>query len=72
MKNSLLHSILIFSLTALVFQGCKIGTVKMWKNDDIETKKKEQIRVLNDKLFAAIRNNDIASIKALRYYVIKA
>ena len=64
-KNCVMQSILMVALTVLALQGCKLGTVKMWKNDNIESKKKEQIRILNDKLFAAIISNDIAGIKAL-------
>ena len=60
-----IKKILLVILAVSFLTGCKLGTFKMWKNDNIDSKKKEQIKALNDKLFLAITSNDVASIKEL-------
>ena len=55
----------VIILAIFVLQGCSFGTSGTWENDNIEKDKKEQIKILNDNLFKAIINNDVAGIKAL-------
>lgn len=54
---------LLIILTVLTLQSCNIGTSGTWENDNIDKDKKEQIKVLNDKLFKAIISNDVAGGK---------
>lgn len=56
---------LLIILTVLTLQSCNVGTSGTWKNDNIDKDKKEQIKVLNDKLFKAIISNDVAGVKDL-------
>lgn len=56
---------LLLILTVLTFQRCNFGTFGTWKNDNINKDKREQIKVLNDKLLKAITSNDVAGVKAL-------
>lgn len=60
----------IFSVTITIviyflFQSCGSGVSGTWTNEHIDKNKQEQIKVLNDKLFKAIINNDAAGVKAL-------
>ena len=48
-----------------MLQSCQIGTSGIWKNDNIEKEKKAQVKVLNDKLFKAIKSNDATDLKAM-------
>lgn len=61
----MIQKTLLFILTVLTLQSCNVGTSGTWKNDNIDKEKKEQIKVLNNKLFKAITNNDVAGVKAL-------
>lgn len=56
---------LLIILTVLTLQSCNLGTSGTWENDNIDKDKKEQIKVLNDKLFKAIISNDVAGVKSL-------
>lgn len=61
----MLPKTLLIILTVLTFQSCNLGTSGTWKNDNIDKNKREQIKKLNDKLFNAIINNDVAVVKTL-------
>ncbi|NCD70058.1 hypothetical protein [Mucilaginibacter agri] len=52
-------------LFAAVLQGCHFGTFGSWKNDRIEPKVREEIAVLDKKLFKAIMTQDVAGVKQL-------
>jgi hypothetical protein len=62
---SKIKKILLVIMAVSFLTGCNLGTLKMWKNGNIDSKKKEQIKALNDKLFAAITSNDVTSIRNL-------
>lgn len=59
--------ILTIFLTVLTFQSCNlgVGTNATWKNENINQEKKEQIKILNDRLFTAITSNDVSTVKSL-------
>jgi hypothetical protein len=59
------QKLLIIILTVLAFSSCKLGTSGVWKNDHIDKDKREQIKMLNDKLFKGLINNDVSTIKSL-------
>jgi hypothetical protein len=59
------QQILLIALTIFTLQSCDFKMSKTWKNDNIDYTKREQIRVLNDKLFEALTNNDVAGVRAL-------
>lgn len=48
-----------------MLQSCNMGTSGTSENENIEKEKREEIKLLNDKLFNAIMNNDITGVKAL-------
>ena len=56
---------LLIVLSVLLFQSCNFGTSGTWKNGNIDENKREQIELLNDKLFKAIAGNNTAGVKAL-------
>ena len=56
---------LLIILTVLTIQSCNLSTSGTWKNDHIEKDTREQIKILNDKLFKAITSNDVTGVKAL-------
>lgn len=56
---------LLIILTVELFQSCNFNTSGTWKNDSIDENKRQQIKLLNDKLFKAIASNNPAGIKAL-------
>jgi hypothetical protein len=60
-----MKKILLIILTILTLQNCNLGTSKIWVNENIEVEKKEQIKILNDKLFKAIISDDVKGVKAL-------
>ncbi|MTH16129.1 hypothetical protein [Flavobacterium sp. LC2016-01] len=60
-----MRKILLIILSAVIFQSCNFGTNGTQKNESIEASKVQEIKVLNDKLFKAIMNNDIPGVKAL-------
>jgi hypothetical protein len=59
-KKLLLIVVSIFGL-----QSCNVGGSRVWKNENIDKEKREQIKALNDKLFKSIINNDVVGTKAL-------
>jgi hypothetical protein len=59
------QKLLIIILIVLMFSNCKLGTTGVWKNDHIDNDKREQINMLNDKLFKGLINNDVSTIKSL-------
>lgn len=61
----MIQKILLLILTVLTLQSCNLGTSGTWRNDNIEKDKREQIKILNDKLFKAIISNDVTGVKAL-------
>ena len=61
----MIQKTILLILTVLTLQSCNVGTSGTWKNDNIDKDKKEQIKVLNDKLFKAITTNDVAGVKVL-------
>jgi hypothetical protein len=70
-KDEMIQKVLLIILTVLTFQSCNLGTSGTpgisgtWKNDNIDRNKREEIKILNDKLFKAIISNDVAGVKAL-------
>ncbi len=56
---------ILLILTVLILTSCNSQPFVAWKNDNIDKDKKEQIRILNDKLFKGLRNNDVVSVKSL-------
>lgn len=61
----MMQKTILLILTVLTLQSCNVGTSGTWKNDNIDKDKKEQIKVLNDKLFKAITSNDLDGVKVL-------
>ena len=61
----MIQKTLLFILTVLVFQSCNLGASKTWKGDSIDKEKREQIKILNDKLFQAIIRNDVNGVRNL-------
>jgi len=61
----MIQKIVLLILTVLTHQSCNTGTSGTWKNDNIDKDKKEQIKIINDKLFKAVVSNDVAAVKAL-------
>ncbi|TDO99120.1 hypothetical protein [Flavobacterium sp. 245] len=60
-----MRKFLLIILIAVAFQSCNFGTNGTQKNESIESSKVQEIKLLNDKLFKAIMNNDIPGVKAL-------
>jgi hypothetical protein len=56
---------LLIILTVFIIESCKSGTSETWKNDHIDKHKRDQISVLNAKLFKGIINNDLTAVKEL-------
>jgi predicted RNase H-related nuclease YkuK (DUF458 family) len=52
-------------LTMILIQSCNIGSFGVWKNNDIDVEKREQIKLLNDKLFNGLKHNDASAVKAM-------
>lgn len=50
----------LFILILIVNQSCNLNTTGTWKNKSVDRRKREEIKALNDKLFKAIHNNDVA------------
>jgi len=59
------QKLFLILLTAIIFQSCKLGSSGTWKNSNIDKDKREQISILNDKLFKGIIKNEAESVKAL-------
>ncbi len=59
------HKTILLILTLFILQSCNFGGSGIWKNDNIDKDKKEQIKIINDKLFNAIKSNNIDGVKAL-------
>ena len=55
-----MQRIIIIVLAAILIQSCNLNTTGTWKNKNVDRRKKEEIKSLNDKLFKAINNNDVA------------
>lgn len=60
----MLKKLLILTISIVLFQSCKNGTGTL-KNDNIDRRKREEIKVLNDKLFKAIEKGDLGTINIL-------
>lgn len=62
----IIQKIIIVVFTVLFIQSCKnVGLSKGWKNENIDTENKQQIKTLNDKLFKAIGNKDELSLRMI-------
>jgi len=57
--------LLSFFLFLLALQSCTVGTTGTWKNDRIDPEIKNQIAVLNKKLFKSLVAADVAGAKKL-------
>ncbi|SFE01446.1 hypothetical protein [Flavobacterium phragmitis] len=55
--------LILFSI--LLLQSCNVGTSGTTVNENIEKEKRDEIKLLNDKLFKAVMNNDVNGVKAL-------
>ena len=64
MKKYILTSFLI-ALITISCQGCYFGTSGSWKDDHIDAKIRHEIAICNKKLFGAIANNDLHTVKSL-------
>src|SRR5579862_2398130 len=64
-KNIMKQKILLIILVATLFQRCSVTGTGAYKNNHIEKDKREEIKVLNDKLINGIINNDVSAIKSL-------
>ena len=64
-KNKNMQKTILFLLTILFLQSCNVGTSGTWKNENIDKKKREQIKLLNDKLYNSIFTQNISEIKSL-------
>jgi hypothetical protein len=56
---------IILLIVSLMTQGCHLGTSGTWANDRIDQSVKNQIDVLNKKLFESIASKDIPATKLL-------
>lgn len=61
---NMLKRISILIISVFLLQSCKNGT-GTYKNEDIDRRKREEIKALNDKLFKAIENKDLVTINTL-------
>lgn len=61
----MIKNLFLLILGILTIQSCHINGNGTWINDHIEKEKREQVKILNDKLFAAIIGNDVSGVKAL-------
>ncbi len=61
----MIKKILLIILVAITLQGCNLGTSGSWQNDHIEKEKREEIKLLNDRLFKALMSGNIEGIKRL-------
>jgi len=57
--------IITLFLSFIILQSCNLNTEGTWKNENIDRRKREEIKALNGKLFQAIRNKDAAAINVL-------
>ncbi len=57
--------ILLLLSVAFLFGSCKVGTNSTLVNNNIDEAKRKEIAIQNDKLFIALKNNDINGLKAL-------
>jgi hypothetical protein len=64
MKKAI-QKVIIVLMTLFAWQGCSIGGSGVWKNENIDKDEKEQISMLNDKLYASIIKNDSAAARSL-------
>lgn len=60
MKNTFLFLVLL-----IIIQSCTFNSSGTKKNSTIDRRKREEIKALNDKLFKAIKSEDIATVKEL-------
>jgi len=52
-------------LSLLIFQSCNISTSNFKKDQSIDAATRQEIKVLNDKLFKAITTNDLTALQSL-------
>jgi hypothetical protein len=52
-------------LAVFLLQGCLMSSSGTWVNDSIRQSKRDEITILNKKLFTDIQNNDIAAVKSM-------
>lgn len=52
-------------LLIILFQSCNLSTSKFQKDQSIDTKTRQEIKTLNDKLFQAITKNDLPKVQSL-------
>jgi hypothetical protein len=64
-KPNMKQITLLIILTVFIIESCKPGTSETWKNDHIDKHKRDQISVLNAKLFKGIITNDLTAVKEL-------
>ena len=61
----MIKKISLIILIALALQSCNLGTSGSWQNDHIEKEKREEIKLLNDRLFKALMSGNTEGIKRL-------
>lgn len=61
----MLKKVIILILSIITLQSCNSHSNGTFKNDDIDRRKREEIKALNDKLFKAIENKDLVTINTL-------
>jgi hypothetical protein len=63
----MIRNTLIYLLIFLLFQRCNLSKSNngIWKNDQIGQDIRNKIKVLNDKLFYGVKNDDLKSIKSI-------
>jgi len=61
----MLKKLLITLIIFISFQACNVGGSGIWKNENIDKAKRDEIHALNEKLFKSIINNDVAAVRSL-------
>jgi hypothetical protein len=64
-KARILQKLILFILGTLILESCGSNVGRTWENDHIDAATREQIKVLNDKLFKAIVSDNMGDIKNL-------
>ena len=61
----MLKRTVILVLSIITLQSCNFHSTGTFKNENIDRRKREEIKALNDKLFQAIENKDLVVINTL-------
>jgi len=61
----MLKKLLITLIIFISLQACNVGGSGIWKNENIDKAKRDEIHALNEKLFKSIINNDVAGVRSL-------